>query len=400
MKKIKLAEIEYDSPWAVNRFFPALRNEKISELFNLDFIAGVSSEEDVLDGMRHNLHRDLNRFFYSGYNDTVSFGNSLEVLNSLKNKGVGFFEINEGIPEQFFDNIDAVVLSKCDNWMDYACEILNHEKAIMLEGSLKGFLDEGGNIRGENVERLEEIVKRDGAFFMNLDEHAYSPEMVLGEKILEGILREGKKIKEIWGRSLEYSGDLFVLEDIAGLVGSVSLFGGKAHVVKREFDIYPGQKKHSYEAMDFEIEDLTGNFMKSARAGFRVGKFVDESRYDEKPEKRLEFLFEDDSELVVDFLNKGVYISKQGEIVKSYEVSREENCLINSLLHFNDCFYSGCKPRTDSKSYLRTLNSLEEATKIGDRGDYYLSDDRKISKSSVQECFIYDESGFIVGKAG
>jgi predicted dehydrogenase len=415
-RKIRLAQIAYRSEWALAKFFESLKNQDISEKFELKSVCGV--EVDVKDaigslrqgiGIRLNILKGLasqeNGFRFGNRLDEIV--NCVELITLLGEGVIKYFQVNgnHSLPQGIYDlGIDAVVVHSLNpTHFGYIEDAVLHGKHVLCEKPLVPVLDRRGKPDPSQIKDLAALVQITKPSIVMMDAEHYSykrPSLIFYENIDEII--GPKKIKRVEGAIKETDNpyfwrtqDILSLANETGILGDtmchllafISNLGGKARPKQRKFDCFKNGRfqyfTDTYDEIEFDIEQVSGHyFADNATATLRVGKFIDRLVTPEtKESKFIRFILDDNSEVVLDF-SKGRITKKTGEDEREYTFRYpiNGNEYVNLLNHFYEAIVNQKTPRTGFGNSLLTLRTILESYQLPNgnniRGGIYRQDEQ------------------------
>ncbi|MDP2924810.1 MAG: hypothetical protein Q8N99_00400 [Nanoarchaeota archaeon] len=398
-----LIQFAYTSEWALAKFFAALFEDGVSDIFTLMTICGVSEKDknSVLERLVRELG-DRQKALKTGQdwrftNILTEIRSITYLIDRLRKDKLNYFPLNRNenpinIPD---GDYEAVVFTKNPTHIDYIETLLRADHNIVCEKPLVIVTNEFHIADRTQLDRLEDIVdKTNSNGTVHMDAEHYSAKratITFYERIGEMIMQYGR-ISKIEAHTLEKDDpnkartkNLLSIENRTGLLldmgvhlfGIISNIGGKiSETSKAAYDIYPGNPKtedyRKCEAYDVEtyVETefkIKGSFFhNNANGNFTIAKFIDRFEGAERNPKdskqfRVTFKSEEgggETVVTLDF-NEGTVTASDGRSWSPNPYLRISTNEYNNILrNLNRAIQNGEQPITNFQNSIRNLNTI------------------------------------------
>ncbi len=387
-KKIRIAQVAYDSEWALAKFFMAMFNgDGIQDRFELACVCGLpASKTDALKNLRSSLNDrilSLSRSPGGSAQKGNEIDSLLELIDKLQNQNINYYPVydNLTLPEEVYQNCDAIIIHSINpSHLWYAEDAVKHDKHVICEKPVVPMLNSRGLADDTAITKLEELTAeafRKGLVVMDAEHYSYKvPAIVFFENLADILDRQ--KIVAVEGAIKEFddpgslrTGTIINPRNQTGILGDtgvhlvsfISSLGGKIATTKAKYDLYQGYFVDTYDEVEFEIKNAVGNnFSSQSRGRFAVAKFIDRFEKTEEESKFIQLELEDGSKVRIDFregkLFKTFPDGKVREYVSQWNLGRNE--YVNILHHFYAKVINGQQPRTSFNNSITGLRALHE----------------------------------------
>lgn len=398
MKPRNLIEFAYTSEWALAKFFTALFEDGVSDIYNLMAICG--REKDDADakkrlvkeiGDRHEAMKSGEDWRYS--NTLAGIRSATYLIERIKKNRLNYFQINNGNPFQVPDGeYDAVIFTTNPTHLGYIESLVNGGHNIICEKPLVIVTDEHHRADRTQLVKLEDMVdeiERRGIIAMDAEHYsAKKATITFYERVGDMIIKYGR-ISKIEAHTLEKDDpnkirtkNLLSINNRTGLLldmgvhlfGVISNIGGEiTSIDNASYDIYPGnpetQEHKKCEPYDVETHvetefSINGSYFHPNTTGkFLFAKFIDRlkgAKDDPKDSKQFIVTFKNDTgketQVTLDF-NEGTVISSDGKKWASY-TTISTNEYSNILREYQRAIEREEQPRTSFRRSAQNLNAV------------------------------------------